>query len=485
MADTDIDPIAVPVGRIDSASAPVESFSLWSAFALAFSDISPIVGIYSVFALGLATAGPAFWWAFPVVLLGQLAVAGVFGDLVSKWPLQGSVYAWARQLLGVRAGWFTNWIYSWGLTIAVSVLALSAAQFFAPAVGLDDLSPTQISLLALAFLAFGTAANVLGDRYLKILLYLSMACELIASAGIGIALLFFHRVHSFSILFDGRGTGHGVGYLWSPLLIVVAIVGFSFVGFESAGAIAEEVKEARRALPRAMVLSLAAVGGLVMFAALGLLLAVPNLGDVMSGKDADPITTTLETHLGATTGRILLIALTIGFTASLIAVQAAVSRSLWASARARELPASRFLGQLKGRDRLPMNTILLVAVVAAVLVFIHNPNVYSLLLSAATTGFVVSYLIPIVGAAVQRARGRWTPGPVHRRHSGILTYVAAVWIILEAVNIAWPRDLYGVWYLNWGIVLAVVVLVVVGAVVSAVVLRDHVAEEPAQRGPAL
>src|SRR5438270_4179529 len=29
---------------------------------------------------------PAFFWAFPIVLVGQLLVAAVFGELASRWP---------------------------------------------------------------------------------------------------------------------------------------------------------------------------------------------------------------------------------------------------------------------------------------------------------------------------------------------------------------------------------------------------------------
>ena len=81
---------------------PVRDFKFRSAFALSFADLSPIVGIYTVFAISLVAAGPAFLWAFPIVLIGQLFVCGVFGNLVSKWPLQGSVYAWSRELIGPR-----------------------------------------------------------------------------------------------------------------------------------------------------------------------------------------------------------------------------------------------------------------------------------------------------------------------------------------------------------------------------------------------
>jgi amino acid transporter len=457
----------------DLSHTPVRDFTLRSAFALAFSDVSPIVGIYSVFFIGLLAAGPAFFWGFPVVLIGQLAVTGVFGDLVSKWPFQGSVYAWARELFGARYGWFANWAYSWGLTIALSTVALAAAQFLGPALGLNSLSETQTSLLALGVLIFGTFANMIGSKFLRGLLYVSMTAELISSLGIGIALLFFHRTHSFSFLFDGAGTAHGAGWLTGPFLTVVAFIGFSFIGFESAGSIAEEVKGARHVLPKAISLSLLAAGLLVMFATLGLILALPDLGAVLAGKDTNPITTTLETRLGSGTGRLLLVMLTIGFTASMIAVQAAVSRAIWASARARELPGSGVLSRLSGRERLPRHVIGLTCIVAGALLFIHNPNAFTLLLSAATAGFFVSYAMPVVGAAVTRLRGGWSPGPVSMgKVAGAVTFFAAAWMILEIINIAWPRNTYaGVWYLNWGIVIVTVVLGLVGALVSAYVFR--------------
>ncbi len=468
------DPSTSPPSMTDTEQTPVREFNLRSAFALSFSDISPIVGIYSVFALGLAVAGPAFWWAFPIVLIGQLMVAGVFGDLVSKWPFQGSVYAWARELLGVRVGWFNNWAYSWGLTITLAVVALAAAGFLAPALGLDNLNETQTSLLAVAVLAFGTFVNMIAGSLIKTLLYISVVCELVASLGIGITMLFFNREHSFSILFSGAGTAHGAGWLVTPFLAVIAYTGFSFVGFESAGSIAEEVKESRHVLPKAIVLSLAAAGALVMFASLGLVLSIPDLGAVISGTDTNPIATTLETHLGSFTGRTLLVALAIGFTASMIAVQAAVSRAIWASARARELPMSNILGQLSGSERLPRYTIGLTALVAVVILFIHNPKAYTLLLSASTAGFFISYLVPVVGAAFNRAKGRWSPGPVSMgRFGAFITYTAAIWITAETINIAWPRDVYGVWYLNWGVILAAIVLGLLGWAVSAYVFRRN------------
>ena len=360
----------------------------------------------------------------------------------------------------------------WGLTLVLSALSLAAAQFLLGAFGVDAPSYSTTVLTALAVLAFGSAANMIGSRLLKSLLYISMTCELIASLGIGTALLFFHRTNPFSVLFTSAGTGHGAHWLFSSFFGVVAFIGFSFLGFESAGSIAEEVQESRRVLPKAITLSLLAAGILVMFASLGIVLSIPDIGAVISGKDANPIATTLETRLGSGTGRVLLIMLTVGFTASLIGVQAAVTRAIWASARDKVLPGSRLLGKLSGREHLPRYAIALTVIIAGSLLFISTSKLYALLLSFGNAGFFLSYALPVAGAAYLRWRGRWTPGGFTMgRWSSLATYVAAVWIILETINIAWPRPIFGVWYLNWGLLIMTGILGVLGIVVCARVFR--------------
>lgn len=450
------------------AAAPSRDFSLRSAFALSFSDISPIVGIYAVFAICIVEAGPAFFWALPIVLIGQLLVAAVFGELVSRWPLQGSVYAWSRGLLGAKYGWITMWAYGWGLTLTLSALALASSGYLLGALGADAPSQTTVVLVALLILVGASLANMIGHVLLKTLLYLSMTAELISSVGIGVSLLFFHHHQSFSVLFHSAGTGSGLSWLATPFLTTVAFVGFSFLGFESAGSIAEEVKESRRVLPKAIILSLAAAGCLVIFATLGIVLAIPSIPAVMNGTVADPISSTLQDAMGSGIGRVLLAMLAIGFTASLIAVQAAVSRAIWAGARDRVLPGQSVLGRLTGPENLPRHAIGLTAIIAGPLLFISTSKVYTLLLSFGNAGFYLSFALPVVGLALLKLRGDWTPGDYTLGSlSKPITYVAAVWIVLETINIAWPRDLYGVWYLNWGLVIMTVIVGLLGVAVMS------------------
>ncbi|OOK73659.1 amino acid permease family protein [Mycobacterium kansasii] len=72
--------------------------SPWANFSLGFTYLSPVVGIYTVFAFALATAGPPMIWSLLIVGAGQMLVALVFSEVVAQFPVAGGVYPWARRL---------------------------------------------------------------------------------------------------------------------------------------------------------------------------------------------------------------------------------------------------------------------------------------------------------------------------------------------------------------------------------------------------
>ena len=78
------------------------SMSVWENFALGFTYLSPVVGVYSVFDLGLATGGPPMWWSYFLAAAGQFLVCLIFGEVVSQFPISGGLYPWARRLVGEK-----------------------------------------------------------------------------------------------------------------------------------------------------------------------------------------------------------------------------------------------------------------------------------------------------------------------------------------------------------------------------------------------
>jgi len=430
--------------------------------------------VYAIFTLGLFAVGPKFFWAFPVVLIGQLLVAGVFGELASRWPYAGSVYQWSRHVRGTTWGWVAAWAYMWGLTIALGTLSYAASGFLLQIFGVTEPSRWGTATVAIVIIALGTLVNIVGRQVLKVMVIASITCEVIGSVGLGIVLLAFYRENPFSALFSSAGIPDAETWTSGPMLLAVAFVGWSFLGFEAAGSIAEEVEDPERNVPKAIIFGLLLVGLVVMFSSAALILAIPNLDEVVASQAGDVVSETLTTHLGAGVTKPLLAMFVIGFISSFLAVQAAVSRCIWGAARDRSLPGSKVLGRLAGPERLPVNAIALTAIVAIVFILLAGSQFYNILVNFNIIGFYIAFGVPVIGAAVARLTGKWRPGPFTLGRWGApVTYAASLWIIFETVNVAWPRTQPGQpWFINWASVLTTVVLAVVGGAIYLTVRRN-------------
>src|SRR3954468_8920070 len=68
----------------------------FSNFAVAFTYLSPMVGIYSLFVLGGGTGGPSSFWLPFTPLIGIVFFALVFGELASHYPIAGGLYQYSK-----------------------------------------------------------------------------------------------------------------------------------------------------------------------------------------------------------------------------------------------------------------------------------------------------------------------------------------------------------------------------------------------------
>lgn len=443
-------------------------FTLLSSFAFAFAFISPIVALYGIFGLALSTAGPSFWWGFLLVFAGQLLVALVFAMLVSRWPLEGSIYQWTSRLSGPTAGWFAGWAYFWTLVIAMATVALGAAGFLANIFGLEDPSAVDRAWIAFGVLVFGTLVNIAGQTVLKIFMLASIVAEVVGSVGLGIWLLAFHRVNDFSVLFSGGdGVAGSTDYLAlsGPFLIALAFIGFSFVGFESAGSIAEEVTEPRKNLPKAILFSISFIAVVVMFASLAIILAIPDLDAVRNGEIGDPVYETLTAQLGSGIAIPIEILFVIGFLASFLALQTSASRMLWAKARDNALPGAAIIARLSVNRRQPTVALLLTTLIGTLLFLLSNvaSDLYTLMVNFTAGGFYLSFLFPLVGFVIVVTRKSWKNGPFSLGGAtALVAWVAVIWASLQLVNIAWPRAVYEETYLDWSIIIGTIIIGLVG-----------------------
>jgi amino acid transporter len=463
--DTGVDAVR-PEGHAEQDQQLRRDFTLFSAFSLAFAYISPIVAVYGVFAIALALVGPGYLLALPIAAGGQLLVAYALGEVASRYPYQGSLYAWAGRLLGPTYGWFTGWAYVWTVLIALVTVAVGAATFWGAALGIDLSSKTSLVTASIVVLLVATVCNMLTRKLLRAMILLSITAEIIGSIGIGVVLIVFHHKNPLSgILDNGLGAG---GWSTSGLLLAIALAGWSFLGFESSGSIGEEVEDAPRNVPKALRYALLAIAAIVGFATLALLVSVPDVGKVLSGEDLDPVGTTLSSTLGATPTRFVEALFAIGFTACALGLQTGISRVIWAFSRDRALPASGWLSKLSRTERIPVNAVLVTAILPLPIFLLTGSNVYTLLVGYTIGGWYLTFAMVLLAAVVVRMRGTWTPGPTSLgRWSTPVLAAAFAWAVFETINVGWPRAVLSGddWYLQWAVVLVAAGLAVVGALV--------------------
>jgi len=469
-----VDDIATRTGADPTTeAAPMRrEFSIWSAAMLGFVFVSPIVAMYMVFGLGLAAAGPGFWWALLVVLIGQVLIGVTFGVLASRWPMAGGVYQWSRRLLGSAYGWFAGWAYMWTLMITLTAVSYGGALFAAAAFGLDAENRTLMTVIGIVILAGAVLVNVLGRAAVRIVGFLCLIAEVLGSVGIAFWLLGFHTVNGVSTLGSGLTWPPDTAFMATPFVVAIMFAGWSFLGFESASTLAEEVGEPKRDIPRAIVGSLVGVGLVVLVTCFAFLMAMPQ----DAAADADPVAATLTAYLPPPVFTAVMILFVVAYFATVVAVSSAVSRIAWSYGRNGELPMSRHLGRLHHRINTPTVATVVTGAIGILLYLpFQSEQIYLLLVTFVTAGFFLSFAFPIAGLAIAKIRGTWDRSePTFLGRAGhVAGWLALVWVIAETVNVLWPRS--GDPLVDWAPFIVTAALFVVGLAIRAS-LRPKVAD---------
>ena len=153
------------------------TMSKWENFSLGFTYLSPVVGVYTIFAIAFVAGGPPMWWTYIGVGLGQLMVCLIFGEIVSQFPISGGLYPWARRLVGKRWAWMAGWVYAWALCCTMAGVATGAAPFLAQLFAVDS-APAATTTIALVLIGLTTALNLSGTRLLARVAMFGFICEL-------------------------------------------------------------------------------------------------------------------------------------------------------------------------------------------------------------------------------------------------------------------------------------------------------------------
>jgi len=426
------------------------TMSLWENFALGFTYLSPVVGVYSLFATCVAAAGPPMIWSYLLAGCGQMLVCLIFSEVVAQFPISGGIYPWTRRLIGKKWAWMAGWVYGWALFTSVAGVSLGAGPFLADFLDLGA-SPEVTAGVALMLVVAATLLNLAGTRLLAQVAFFGFACELVGAIAVGGYLLAFHRFQDPSIIFDSFAIRLDGAY-W-PAFLAGATAGlFCCYGFEACADVAEETPDPGRRVPLAMRMTIYIGVAASLFVCFALLLAVPDMGAVISGTSTNPVGDILKAAFGPLGAKLVILVVMVSFLSCVLSLQAAASRVLYAYGRDGMIIGSSLLTRISARTHVPWVSLLLAGMIPSLIIFlsIFLQDAIATVISFATAGIYLAFQMVVVAALYARFHG-WRPGGVFSLGAwGWPVNIAAlIYGVGAIVNMAWPRTPDQPWFVNF------------------------------------
>ena len=369
-------PLSRAVSRIkppDEITAEGEHTTLkrsMGLLALTMFSVGSIVGtgIFVILGEAVPKAGPAVLISFVLAAVTCAFSAFSYAELAGSIPVSGSSYSYAYATLGELIAWICGWCLMLEYGVSVAAVAVGwgqylneflsvwgieiPAQFANPpgeAGGVFNI-PAVIVVVACAFLLLRGASE--SAKVNTIMVFIK----------IGILLFFC------AIAFTAFEPGNFAPFAPLGVAGISAAAGqvfFSYIGFDAASTAGEEAKNAKKDLPRAIILSLIIVTILYILVTAAAIGARP--WEEFEGAGAEAVLASIAADVTGSQWAPTLIALgaVISIFSVVLVVMYGQTRILFAMGRDGMLP--KVFTKVNPKTQTPVNNTIIVTVIISIL----------------------------------------------------------------------------------------------------------------------
>jgi basic amino acid/polyamine antiporter, APA family len=360
------------------------SIGLWSAVAI---NVGAIIGggIFVVTGIAAGYAGSAM--IISMIFAGAIAflTATSLAKLTAWQPVEGGSYEYGRQLISPLAGFLSGWMWLVANTFTGAAVSLGFAAYLASAVpGI----PTNIVAAVMCLVFIGL--NLVGARQSASVNNIFVAIKL--------------AILAFFVIFGAFNADLGNFAPFTPVssgvLYATFFIFFAYGGFARVSVVAEEIKDAKRNVPRAMMLSLGI--SMLVYVLVGLV-AVGLLGAPGLAASLSPLSSAIMVTGSPLAVQLVAVGGLVATASVLLTAILGVSRMAYSMARRQDLPSS--LATLHSRFHVPSYSIIGTGVLMAVLVlFVDLTQVVAI----STFALVFTYCVTNVAAyKLKNGNRRW------------------------------------------------------------------------------
>ncbi|RMZ78512.1 hypothetical protein DV737_g3806, partial [Chaetothyriales sp. CBS 132003] len=396
-------------------------FGFWSLFGFAVCELITWETVLALFSQGFDNGGPAgLIYGFIIAWSSTLSVYTVISELASLAPIAGGQYYWVYMLAPPRWKIFCSYIIGWLTSLAwvatVATETIFAGTMLQGLVVLDhpDYNSSLLwrgTFLAWAVLLVCVLVNVLVPGMLPKFEVFVIVFHISGFIAI-VATLWATAPHGSSHFVWATALNEG-GWPTQGLSYCVGFLGnvATFVGADASVHLAEEVSNAAKNIPRAIICSMCLNGAVGFIMMITILYCLGDVDSVLDTATGYPFIQVFAT--GASVMVVVVLCLT---WACAIGITTTASRMTWSFARDQGTPFSHALGKVAKHNQVPIIAACAVAGLAGLLhlIYIGSSVAFNDVVSLTITGFYSSYFLPAVMLLYRRVKGQiadYRPSP--------------------------------------------------------------------------
>ncbi len=303
-------------------------------------------GIFALISIGAGLAGNTLWLAFFLSALIAIFTAFSYAELSSAFPKEAAEYTYTRKAFHSETFSFAiGWVIAIGTMIAAATVAIGFGGYLQALSGIDPVIGALAIIIAMSIL------NYIGINESAKFNNIATSFEVLGLLAVIVIGFISHPTIESNLL---ELPSNGI----SGIIAAVSVVFFAYIGFENLTNLSEEVKDSRKTIPMALMLSLGISTIIYILVAVA---AVREVGWSALSQSNAPLTLVVSATLGRYSSLLSYIALFA--TANTVLMFLIVpSRIFYGMSKGGSLP--KFLS-VTGSRKTPMISVAIVGVLAA------------------------------------------------------------------------------------------------------------------------
>ena len=345
------------------------SMRKFSSFAVSFSLISILTGIFANFHGGYSEVGSFIPLSWTIVFCGQFIVALIMAELAVNYPISGYGYQWTYRLVGPKLGFITGWLLLLQFLTGFPGICKALSMLISDLIFQNFDVPISSLLISVIIIWVVTLIHLKGINLVSRINNFGVITEIIGVFMLITFLIYFLFQKSDLELMNTIKTVNLSDLNLKSFALSILLGAWCLTGFEAAADMSEETKDPKSTVPKSIMYSLVSSGilGLLIIVLATLFLSTTNYQKINNNY----LTDMLQFEFGAPIYLTTLFFILIAIFACAVACMATASRLIFSMSRDSILPKSKWLSFVD-KNKSPSNSLLFIGVISTFFIILFE-----------------------------------------------------------------------------------------------------------------